>query len=116
MFFFSIGAHQNLVGLLTFTTTERQPSHTAQGLNTLGLFANNGSLPTRGVGRLPGPLSDQLWRNLKNAETPAMVLIEGEFPLTWFLTTALLSKRETKVGSVYTWTDDTAEGVYTFTR
>ena len=47
----------------------------------------------------------------KNAETPAMVLIEGEFPLTWFLTTALLSKRETKVSSVYTLTDDTAEGV-----
>ena len=42
-----------------------------------------------------------------------MVLIEGEFPLTWFFTTALLSKRETKVSSVYTWTDDTAEGVYT---
>ena len=41
-----------------------------------------------------------------------MVLIEGEFPLTWFFTTALLSKRETKVSSVYTWTDDTAEGVY----
>ena len=48
----------------------------------LGPFANNGSLPTRGVVRLPGPLSDQLWGNLKNAETPAMVLIEGEFPLT----------------------------------
>ena len=45
------------------------------------------------------------------AETAAMVLIEGEFPLTWFFTTALLSKRETKVSSVYTWTDDTAEGV-----
>ena len=61
---------------------------------------------------LPGPLSDQLWRNLKNAETPAMVLIEGEFPLTWFLTSALLSKREMKVSSVYTWTDDTADVVY----
>ena len=46
---------------------------TAQGLNTLGPFANNGSLPNRGIGRLPGPLRDQLWRNLKNAETPAMV-------------------------------------------
>ena len=61
---------------------------------------NNGSLPTRGIGRLPGPLSDQVWRNLKNAETPAM---EGEFPITRFLTTALLSKREMKVSSVYTW-------------
>ena len=49
---------------------------------------------------------------MENAETAAMVLIEGEFPLTWFFTTALLSKRETKVSSVYTWTDDTAEGVY----
>ena len=82
------------------------------GLNSLGPPVNNGNLPTRGVGRLPGPLSDQLWRNLKNAITAAMVLIEGEFPLTWFFTTALLSKRETKVSSVYTWTDDTAEGVY----
>ena len=81
----------------------------------LGPFANNGSLPTRGVGRLPGPLSDQLWRSLKNAETPPMVLIGGEFPLTWFLTTALLSKQETKVSSVYTRTDDTAEGVYAIT-
>ena len=80
----------------------------------MGPFANNGSLSTRGVGRLPGPLSDQLWRNLKNAQTPAMVLIEGEFPLTWFLTTALLFKKETKVSSVYTWTEDTAEGVYCF--
>ena len=62
--------------------TERPPSHAAQRLNTLGPPANNGSLPTRGVGRLPGPLSDQLWRNLKKAETSAMVLIEGEFPLT----------------------------------
>ena len=86
-------------------------AHTAQGLNILGPFANIGSLPTRGVGRLPGPLSDELWCNLKNAETPAMVLIEGEFPLTCFLTTASLFKRETKVSSVYTWTDDTAEGV-----
>ena len=72
----------------TITWTERQPSHAAQGLNILGHPANNDSLPTRGVGRLPGPLSDQLWRNLKNAATPAMVLIGGEFPLTWFLTTA----------------------------
>ena len=40
-----------------------------------------------------------------------MVLIEGEFPLTWFFATALLFKRETKVSSVYTWTDGTAEGV-----
>ena len=63
------------------------------------------------IGRLPGSLSDQLWRNLINAETPSMVLIEGEFPLNCFLTTALLSKRETRVSSVYTWTDDTAEGV-----
>ena len=63
----------------------------------MGPFANNGSLPTRGVGWLPGPLSDQLWCKLKNAETPAMVLTEGEFPLTWFLTTALLSKRETRL-------------------
>ena len=47
--------------------------------------------------------------NPKNAETPAMVLIE--FPLTCFLITALSSKqRETKVSSFYTWTDDTAEG------
>ena len=93
------------------TYTERQPSHSAEGLNSLGPPVNNGNLPTRGVGRLPGSLSDQLWRNLKNAETAAMVLIEGEFPLTWFFTTALLSKRETKVSSVYTWTDDIAEGV-----
>ena len=70
---------------------------------------DNDNLSTRGVGRLPDPLSDQLWRNLKNSETPALVLVEGEFPLTWFSTTALLSKRETKVSSVYTWTDDTAE-------
>ena len=77
----------------------------------MGPSANNGSLPTRGVGRLPGPLSNQLGRNLKRAETPTMVLIEGELPLTWFLITALLFKRETKVSSVYTWTDDTAEGV-----
>ena len=75
-------------------------------------FVNNGSLPIRGVGRLPGPLSDQLWSYLKNAETLAMVLIEGEFPLTWFLTTAFLFKREREVSSVYTWTDDTDEGVY----
>ena len=64
-------------------------------------------------GRLPGSLSDQLWRNLKNTETPAMILIEGKFPLTWFLTTALLSMRETKVSSAYTWREDTAERVYT---
>ena len=41
-----------------------------------------------------------------------MLLIEGEFQLNWFLTTVLLSKRDTKVSSVYTWTNDTAEGVY----
>ena len=40
-----------------------------------------------------------------------MGLVEGEIPLTWFLTTALLFKPETKVSSVYTWTGDTAEGV-----
>ena len=45
---------------------------------------------------------------------PPMSLVEGEFPLTWFLTTALLSKPETKVNSFYTRTGDTAEGVYIF--
>ena len=54
--------------------------NTAQGLNTLGPFANNGSLPNRGIGRLPGPLRDQLWRNLKNAETPAMVFYRRGIP------------------------------------
>ena len=61
---------------------------------------DNGSWPTRGVGRLPGPLSDQ-----------QTILVERELPLTWFLITALLSKPQTKVSSVYTWTGDTAEGV-----
>ena len=37
----------------------------------------------------------------------SMGLVEGEF----LLTTVLLSKPETKVSSVYTWTGDTAEGV-----
>ena len=37
----------------------------------------------------------------------SMGLVEGEFSLA----TALLSKPETRVSSVYTWTDDTAEGV-----
>ena len=37
----------------------------------------------------------------------SMGLVEGEFPLT----TALLSKPEMKLSSVYTWTGDTAEGV-----
>ena len=41
----------------------------------------------------------------------SMGLVEGEFQLTWFFTAALLSKPETKVSSVYTWTGDTAEGV-----
>ena len=41
----------------------------------------------------------------------SMGLAEGEFPLTWFFTTALLSKPETNNISVYTWTGDTAEGV-----
>ena len=41
----------------------------------------------------------------------SMGLVEGEFPLTWYLTTASLSKPETEVSSVYTWTGDTAEGV-----
>ena len=40
-----------------------------------------------------------------------MGLIEEEFPPTWFFTTALLSKPETKVSSVYTWAGDTAEGM-----
>ena len=44
----------------------------------------------------------------------SMGLVEGEFPLTWFLTTALLSKPEMKVSSVYTWKGDTAEGVWIF--
>ena len=39
----------------------------------------------------------------------SMGLVEGEFPLPWFFTTALLSKP--KVYSVYTWTGDTAEWV-----
>ena len=56
---------------------------------------DNGSLPARGVGSLPGPLSDQLWWHLKNSETSPIGLVEGEFPLTWFLTSALLSKPET---------------------
>ena len=43
-----------------------------------------------------------------------MGLVEGECPLTWFLTTALLSKPEMKVSSVYTWRGDTAEGVWIF--
>ena len=68
-------------------------------------------MATRGIGRLPGPRSGQLWRHLKISETPPMVLAGGEFPLTWFFTTALLSKSETKVSSVHTWTCDTAEGV-----
>ena len=37
----------------------------------------------------------------------SMGFVEGEFRLT----TALLSKPETKVSSVYTWTGDTAEGM-----
>ena len=41
----------------------------------------------------------------------SMGLLEGEFLLSWFLTTALLSKPETKVSSVYTWTGDTAIGL-----
>ena len=42
----------------------------------------------------------------------SMGLVEGEFPLTWFLTNALLSKPEMKVRGVYTWRGDTAEGVW----
>ena len=41
-------------------------------------------------------------------------LVEGKFPLTWFLTTALLSKPEMKVSSVYTWRGDNTEGVLIF--
>ena len=67
------------------------------------------SLPAQGVGRLPGPLSDQLWWHLKNSETPSMGLVEGEILLTWFLTTALLSKPEANVTSVYRWSGHTAE-------
>ena len=38
---------------------------------------------------------------LKNSETPHMGLGKGEFPLIWFLTTALLSKSEKKVSTVF---------------
>ena len=44
----------------------------------------------------------------------SMGLVEGEFSLTCFFTTTLLSKPEMKVNSVYTWTGDTAEGVCIF--
>ena len=40
--------------------------------------------------------------------------VEGEFPLAWFLTAALLSKPEMKVSSVYTWRGASAEGVWIF--
>ena len=36
-----------------------QPSHSAQGLERLGYPVDAGSLPIRGVGRSPGPLSDK---------------------------------------------------------
>ena len=50
---------------------------------------------------LPCPLSHQLWWNLKNAKTPAIVFdrrgIPTDLVFSCFFTTAL-SKRETKVG------------------
>ena len=58
---------------------------------------DNGTLPNQGVGSLPGPHSDQLWRHQKKFEIPLKGLIEGEFPLTCFFTTALLSKPDTNV-------------------
>ena len=68
----------------------------------------NGSLPTPRIGRLPGPFSDQL----KNYETPAMILVEVNLPLAWSQTRTVLFTRQMKVCSIYTGIDDTAEGVY----
>ena len=50
--------------------TRNQPFHSAQGQERLGFPVDNGSMPIRGVGRLPGPLSDQLWWHLKSSKTP----------------------------------------------
>ena len=36
--------------------TRNQPFHSAQGQERLGFPVDNGSMPIRGVGRLPGPL------------------------------------------------------------
>ena len=55
--------------------TRNPPSHSAEGLERLGFLVDNGSLPTSGVGIAYSATS--------------MGLVEGEFQLTWFLTTAL---------------------------
>ena len=83
--------------------TQLHVSHSAQRLKSLRPPVDNGSLPTPGAGRLPGRLGNQLWQHLKNIETP-MVLVEGEFQLTWFLADSSLFKPGMKVSSIYTLT------------
>ena len=81
--------------------TRNQPSHSAQGFERLGSPVDNGSLPIRVVGRLPGPLNDQHGLGIRG------MAIDLVFkPLRYYP-----SQRQRLACSVYTWTSDTAEGV-----
>ena len=90
--------------MTNFDVNSTPPPHSVQRLQSLTPSVDNGSMPTPVVGRLPGPVGDHLWLNLKNFETLAMVLVGEEFPLSWFLTTTLLSTPQMQLSSINTGT------------